>query len=307
MKTRTLLMFAAITALAGSLSISAPQVPAKQDVPAFEVASIRQVQVPAVTVAPEATTACATGMTDVNPRRLLVPQTTVYNLIAFGYLTAGVRCLMLEAESGLVGGPDWIKKDRFDVEGVIPAGTPVYTNAQVRRRDAPVLQTMMRTLLADRFKLSMHREMKEVAGYSLTLSKSMPKITPWKEGDQDFQRKDPEGNVYRGGASMTAMLVQGTGRVIKTVRFRKVQIGRTSFAIGTGDSFAESLTMELDKPVVDRTGLAGEYNIDIEYQEEGIERPVLTTALQELGFKLESTKIMKEVWVIDHIEKPSEN
>src|SRR6185295_8489970 len=295
MKTRTLLMFAAITALAGSLSISAPQVPAKQDVPAFEVASIREVQVPAVTVAPEATTACATGMTDVNPRRLLVPQTTVYNLIAFGYLTAGVRCLMLEAESGLVGGPDWIKKDRFDVEGVIPAGTPVYTNAQVRRRDAPVLQAMMQTLLADRFKLSMHREMKEMAGYSLTLSRPTPKVTKWKEGDQDFKRSDPEGNVYRGGASVIVMRVPGTGRVIRTLQIRKVQIGRTSFVIGTVDSFAEILTMELNKPVVDHTGLTGEYNIDVEYQEEGIERPVLTTALQELGLRLESTKIMQEV------------
>ena len=68
------------------------------------------------------------------------------------------------------------------------------------------------------------------------------------------------------------------------------------------------MTLFVNRPVVDKTGLTGFYNFDIEYDNNGLARPLMPTAVQDqLGLKLEETKSSKEIYVIDSVEKPSEN
>jgi uncharacterized protein (TIGR03435 family) len=161
---------------------------------------------------------------------------------------------------------------------------------------------MLRALLADRFKLAIHKESREVPTYELVISKNGPKI---KEGKPD----DPT-------------LPNGTLRVMSgKITGNAVSMARLASVIG----------MQLKHPVVDRTGLMGTYDFSLGWQPEedpsqtlpGAEGsqqgslpkldssgPSIFTALQEqLGLKLESTKdqVHVDIVVIDHIELPSEN
>ena len=63
-----------------------------------------------------------------------------------------------------------MKSDGFDVEAIIPEGTPAYTQEQFQSGEAPHIQKMLQSLLADRFKLSLRHETKEVPAYNLTVT-----------------------------------------------------------------------------------------------------------------------------------------
>jgi uncharacterized protein (TIGR03435 family) len=81
---------------------------------------------------------------------------------------------------------------------------------------------------------------------------------------------------------------------------------------------AGTFAMYFDRPVVDRTGLKGEYDFSIDYDDDatlrvpgnpfsGLTPSALSAALQAVGLKLESTKASVNILVVDHVEKPSEN
>jgi uncharacterized protein (TIGR03435 family) len=78
------------------------------------------------------------------------------------------------------------------------------------------------------------------------------------------------------------------------------------------DALADFLWTELDRPVLNQTGLTGDYNFQVDFEPErhdssGV-KPSLFTALQDqLGLKLESRKMPVEMLIIDHIERPNEN
>ena len=59
------------------------------------------------------------------------------------------------------GGSEWIRSDQYDIETTMPEGSPKYDPIRLASRDAPDLQVMLQTLLEDRFKLKVHREMKD--------------------------------------------------------------------------------------------------------------------------------------------------
>jgi len=152
---------------------------------------------------------------------------------------------------------------------------------------------MMQKLMADRFKLSFHREKKEVSIYALTVAKNGPRLAA--------SAGDPK------GPPNLAMPARG--------RFR----GRNA----TMAEFAGELQAVLDRPVVDKTGISGRYNVDLNWTlddfqvarfsgfpapSDRTEVPDLFTAIQEqLGLRLESTRGSVEVMVIDHVERPTEN
>jgi uncharacterized protein (TIGR03435 family) len=77
----------------------------------------------------------------------------------------------------------------------------------------------------------------------------------------------------------------------------------------TMTKLASYLSGVAGRPVVDRTGLAGTYGIELEFStREGDDRPSIFTALQEqLGLRLDAGKAGIEMLVIDHIERPSGN
>lgn len=190
-------------------------------------------------------------------------------------------------EKQIIGGPAWIKTDKYDLlakpEG---EGQP---NAQQWK-------IMVRKLLADRFQLKFHREKKELSVYAITVGKHGPKLTK--------SQSDPNG--------LPGLFFSRPGelhvRNATMVDFARVMQGAV-----------------LDRPVVDQTGLSGKYDFTLTWTPDesqfagmGIRippppnkadaPPSLFTAIQEqLGLKLKATKAPADVLVIDHVEKPSPN
>ena len=141
------------------------------------------------------------------------------------------------------------------------------------------LQPMLKTLLEDRFKLAAHREMRTIPAYALVVGKNGLKIEEVEPG---------EGKTNTSGS-----------RFIGT----KVTMSR----------LAQFLSRLLDRPVIDKTGTQGVFDIDLHYAWEELtatapkqssNAPSIFTALQEqLGLKLQPEKPPLEVVVIDHIER----
>ena len=176
-------------------------------------------------------------------------------------------------ESQLAGGPDWITKEKFDVEAV--TGTSDDLNRAT-------LQPLLQSMFADRFQLKFHRENREVAVYSLVVAKGGPKLT-----------------THSGEGQPLTGIHSSSGKNIVNAR-------RT-----TMKRLAEVLGQQTDRFVIDNTGLGGEYDFRLAWTD-GLavdsEEPSLFTAIQEkLGLKLEPAKGRVQVIVIDSLERPSEN
>lgn len=158
-----------------------------------------------------------------------------------------------------------------------------------RARTRDEFRPMLQTLLADRFKLRVHREMKEIPVYALLVGKGGPK----------FKESAPDATE--------------SARIGVNGRNQSITASKKSM-----DELAEMIpnVFFLDRPVVDRTGLAGAYYFKIEATPESRmtgDDPdlknisIFTAVQQQLGLKLESQKAMIEVLVVDHVEKPSAN
>ena len=197
-----------------------------------------------------------------------------------------------------ITGPAWIDSDRYDIVANV---TPGATSEQVN--------VMLRNLLADRFKLVVHRETRELQLYELTVSKNGPRIKPYAE-DPNEPIHEPGKPVFdKNGAPV--LRPGGFGFVMgpdgRQLLGRKRSI----------EQLALILANELGRPVVDKTGLAGDYDYTLKYapkltpaQTDGSsDLPGLLAAVQEqLGLKLESKKGPIEMLVVDGGQRtPTEN
>jgi uncharacterized protein (TIGR03435 family) len=177
----------------------------------------------------------------------------------------------------VVGGPNWIDLDRYELAAKVPGESNVSLE-QAR----PYLQA----LLADRFELKAHRETKDIPVYALVVAKNGLKL---KESAAD-------------GTSQTSLpSVQASTMHVTTGK-------------ATMERLAKILSSYAGRPVKDDTGLMGSYQINLEWTPDSVapdsaaEAPLLVTAVQEqLGLRLEPRKAPMEVLVIDHAEKPSGN
>ncbi len=186
------------------------------------------------------------------------------------------------------GGPAWIRTDRYDVV----AKADVAGNLTEKQ-----LQPMLQALLAERFKLRLHRGSKEMSGYALVVGKDGPKVKAAADGEEhpDTFRMSGVGSNAQGGLS-----AQG---------------------IRMGD-FARYVAGKLGLVAVDKTGLKGVYDVKVEWTVEpdqnagglpGVDprdalRSAVFDALQDrLGLKMTAQKILVPMLVIDGVEKASEN
>jgi uncharacterized protein (TIGR03435 family) len=203
--------------------------------------------------------------------------------------------------------PKWANADRYDIQGRI-SGNP--TKDQYR--------LMMQALLADRFKLAIHYETRQLPVLALVLDKpgklgphlqqhpeesSCSAATPTLGGDHTLAGGFPE--ICD---TITALPPSGPGRM--RAGARNVTMGLFgNFATGVGN---------LDRPVWDRTGLTGLFDFVIEwtlefnaappdFQPDATGPTFLEAVKEQLGLKLESQKGPMEILVIDHVEEPSEN
>jgi uncharacterized protein (TIGR03435 family) len=201
-------------------------------------------------------------------------------------------------QNSITGGPDWISTDRYDFEAKVTSFDPPNTHELTTDQRNQMLQS----LLADRFHLAVHNETKEAPIYELTLAKGGSKLKPSTASNSTQQVPLPSGSLPPGApVKRPIMMRQGPGTI--------------SSSNMTTAQLADSLSNQLHRPVVDKTGLTGTYDISLQYTPDNTPAdapnangPALFTALQEqLGLKLDSTKGPVTNLVIDHIEPPSEN
>jgi uncharacterized protein (TIGR03435 family) len=169
----------------------------------------------------------------------------------------------------IIGAPGWLNTERYDI--LAKAAAP---NASVQQK-----RLTLQTLLAERFKLQLHRERKEMPVYSLVIAKSGAKLQ--KTTSDASSSSDGRGSINDRGATAAIL--------------------------------AKQLSTQLERIVVDKTGLTEKYDLKLEWAPEldadSAPGPSVFTAIQEqLGLRLESAKGDVEVIVIDHIERvPTEN
>jgi uncharacterized protein (TIGR03435 family) len=221
--------------------------------PAFEAASIKL------------STALDNGTDrDTTPGAMTIRNFSLRSLIRVAY---GVN------QYQVIGGPKWMDSDRYNISA--KAAGPA--------KD-PELVLMLQTLLAERFKVEVHRQSKPVPGYALVVAKSGLKIKPVEDSGHN--------SASTHGGSLTA---------------KGVSMARLS----------DWLARRLNVPVVDATGIPGVFDFKLEWTPEEASPGTpssagpdfsLVAALQEqLGVKLEARKVSMELIVVDRAEKPSEN
>jgi uncharacterized protein (TIGR03435 family) len=184
------------------------------------------------------------------------------------------------------GGPSWVDSERYDVVAKAPGEVRPTTYEQM---------AMLRKLLIDRFKLTFHREKKEFAIYALTIAGNGSKLTASKPDSS------PEG---------VPPLVFAVSSMGARLAARDASMGDFTWVMQRS---------ALDRPVVDRTGLSGRYDFDLEWSPDETQfdgnvpprnpdEPDLFTAMQQqLGLRLEATKGPIDALVIDQVQRPSEN
>jgi uncharacterized protein (TIGR03435 family) len=195
-------------------------------------------------------------------------------------ITGPLRALISAAydvkDYQVTGAPGWGDSLRYTVTAKT-AGEEIPTQEQVR--------PMFQSLLADRFQLKLHHGTKEMPVFYLTISKPSPAFKP-AGPDETFSWKltqDPDKNV-RSKATRESI----------------------------GD-FVQLVGASTDRPVIDKTGMAGFIDYEIVFSEEGTQNRddvnvrILDAVKQQLGMKLEPAKDQIDVLVVDQVEKASEN
>jgi uncharacterized protein (TIGR03435 family) len=241
--------------------------------------------------------------------RVTLRNTTLKALVAAAY-----QRFMWDSPE-IVGGPDWFDEARFDVTALAPGGLP--------RADADGfpsrLLAMFRNVLADRFRLTAHWEMRERPIYNLVLDRADRRLGPKlvkvavecaTVADAVLAGTPPDPRPGRGDECNFSRTTEAEAGSLQGNAVTMAVLGRFLSAEGVG------------REVADRTGLSGAFDVDLLYLPEhpvgGIPpdrlaldprfqgRTPLTTALREqLGLKLEATRAPVEVLVIDSVERPT--
>lgn len=187
----------------------------------------------------------------------------------------------------LQGQPKWADDDRFDIHAKT-LDTPVEVLKNLTPEDR---ERMLRGLLADRFHLKVHTETRTLPVFELVPARSGAQIQPILAQD----RNDPFHGISAGGLS--------------------VHNGQLIGHYLPMDRFVDFLSYRVDRVVLDKTGLPGNYNLQLNWSpddqppnDDATAAPPLFTALeQQLGLKLIPTKAPVPILVIDYVEPPTDN
>jgi uncharacterized protein (TIGR03435 family) len=246
--------------------------------------------------------------------RLVVENVPLKTLIA---ISQNLFPIMAVAQSGsdfevnfervmIVGGPKWIESTNVDIVAKIEDASP-YTPQFL----SDSVMVMLRSLLADRFKLAFHKEERSVPVWALVVGKGGPKLTPADPRSRSGCK--PSGGEVRTGSAAAPVLIQTC---------RNVTMAQLA------DSLHAMARAYVDRAGVDMTGLKGGYDFTLTWmginvfnslraQGQGVGGAVpeasntggisMFDALEKLGLKLESRRAPQSVIVIDRIEPLTEN
>jgi len=300
---RAALAVAGIAALSLPLIVGILNAPAIQaqnapaNAPKFEVASIRACKDPSNGPAEHS-----------SPGRLATDCHELLNLIGNAYTAFADGHLNMNAEpTPINGGPSWARAASYNINAKAE-GNPSVTM---------MLGPMMQRLLEDRFQLKVHRETRDGPVYFLTVTRGRPKLHPFAEGSCTPWSNPPP--PLQPGRNYCGTTVSG--------------VSSSAEALGaTLDEFSKTLRMIVDRPVIDKTGITGRFDIHVKFSPDGTSQgvpriaphpsgtirpslpsdptdsPSIFVALQEqLGLRLESGRGPVDTLVIDRIERPTEN
>lgn len=207
--------------------------------------------------------------------------------ICNAYDVMGFQCL---------GGPAWLESDDYDIEAKPDSATTEQLLKLSWKQRWPVQQRMQQALFADRLKLKVHYETREMPIFALVVAKAGLKMHEAKAGDTyPSGLKGSDGKAFGKGSFMVSSNGTMTAQGISM------------------DALAAQLAGTTSHIVSNKTGLTGVYDFTLQYSNNDLPAPDSTapsiyTALEEqLGLKLESAKGPVQVLVIDRVERPSEN
>ena len=186
----------------------------------------------------------------------------------------------------LSGEPKWAESARFDIRAkILDADQETLTKLTPEDR-----RRMLRELLADRFHVQVHTEVKTLPVYELVQAKGGAKLTDIPRE----RRNDPFNDTSSG--SWTIHSGRLTGHYLRM------------------KEFADRMSSQLNRPVVDKTGMPGHYNFQLNWSrddapagDEPAPPPLFTAMEEQLGLKLEAAKDPVQTVVVDHAEVPTEN
>ena len=298
-----MLVAAGIVTAAGPAAQS-PQAPPAA--PAFEVASIKPNNSGDDRV-----------MMQNQPGRFVATNITLRLLIRNAYQVQDFQ---------ITGGPNWLGSDHFDINAKVPDGFQMQPPGPPGSGPGP-LQLMIRSLLAERFKLTLHNETKDSPIYALILARSDGRLGPeLKKSETDCNAMFAAGRGRGGPMPPPGPPPPGAAMPCG------IRIGPGNMAVGGSplSQFANSLGMFTGRVVVDRTGLTGNYDFNLTWTPDQMPQrppgapadqpvqfngvaidpngPSIFTAVQEqLGLKLDSARGPVELLVIDRADKPVED
>ncbi len=286
--------------------------PAQSTSSEFEVISIRRSTQPG---AGPIRLGQSGGPGSANPGRVTYTLCTIRDLIMDAY----------DAKPNQVsGGPSWVDTERFDIVAKVPTGA---TKEQVK--------VMLQNLLADRFKLRLHRESRELPVYLLVVGSKGPKL---RDSDASAEVQSPERHgisgmkLARDGCPETPPRAARPGASFTVM----TPNGECMLANGqTMERFANELSKRFDRLVIDQTGLKGTYDVRLRYDPssmpgrrggpmakdtrddpnpanhaaaDGDSLSIFNALTEQLGLKLESKKAPVDLLLIDRVEKtPAQN
>jgi uncharacterized protein (TIGR03435 family) len=182
------------------------------------------------------------------------------------------------------GGPSWIHSAFYEINARAEGNPGV----------AMMRGPMMRALLEKYFRLRIHRQTTEGPVYFLSVARGGPKLNAFTEGSCTPYSSPPP------------PLQPGQEYCRSLIRLSPPSVELQG---ATLDEFSKLLLPVLDRPVINKTGITGQFDIHVEFSRKGTDAdPTGLAALQQqLGLRLELAKGPVEMFVIDHIEKPAEN
>jgi uncharacterized protein (TIGR03435 family) len=243
------------------------------------------------------------------PGRLNMECATLQTLIENAYYIFADGVSMNPKSIEISGGPNWMLSDTYEISAKAEDGAPF----------AQMAGPMMQALLEERFGLELHYESKEAPVYFLTVAKSGPKLEPTKEGSCVAIDINHAPTPAPGQPRLIRCGSQGLSS--KNGMFTMNSRGITMELLAND----AQLTRIMGRPIVDKTGLSGRFDVHLEFaldtsaavaSGEATAPPttpvvpagaLIFEAFQQLGLKLEPGKGSVKILIIDRLERPSEN
>jgi uncharacterized protein (TIGR03435 family) len=283
-----------------------------QTTPAFEVASVKP------SVAPP-----TTAFIQLQRGRVVIQGLPLRTILAWAYQ-------LRPDDERLVGAPDWIRTERFDIDAKAPEGVIGLGTINPVGPPSPGL-LILRAILAERFELKMHTEVREMPVYALVNANSGGRLGP-----KLIRSTTTEAECQRIGADRLAGRASGPPPPpgapwpCAWLGFRN----RLLYSALPLEELASHLSGQMQRVVVDRTGLTGRFDFDFTWTPDQLPPPdaperivvggteinltsgvkidpngagLLTALREQLGLKLESTRAPVEVFVIDDVRRPTPN